>query len=122
VRLFFFIPVSGKQFFWVTIVFCLLGLVYPDGVPEGMVSPFGGVLVGILLGGTPSVLRQIYLRLKLAVLRRRAGAPPVPMSPPSTKGKANPTRRGAPSLRVVQGGADDELRKRRPPKDKRYLN
>ncbi|WP_394821095.1 rhomboid family intramembrane serine protease [Pendulispora albinea] len=122
VRLFFFIPVSGKQFFWVTIGFCLLGIVYPDGVPEGMLSPFGGVLVGILLGGTPSLLRQAYLRIKLGLLRRRVGAPAIPLSPPSTKGKSNPPRRGAPLLRVVQGGADDELRKRRPPKDKRYLN
>ena len=122
VRLFFFVPVSGKQFFWVTIGFCLLGLVYPDGVPEGMASPFGGVLVGILLGGTPSILRQAYLRTKLALLRRRAGAPPMPLSPPTAKGKTSAPRRGAPLLRVVQGGADDELRKRRPPKDKRYLN
>ncbi|WP_394848826.1 rhomboid family intramembrane serine protease [Pendulispora brunnea] len=126
VRLFFLIPVSGRQFFWFTIAMCSLGLVYPGGVPEGMLSPFGGVLVGMLLGGTPSVIRATYLRIKLALLRRQAGAPPVPLSPPAS-GKSKTTtastrRAGAPLLRVVQGGADDELRKRRPPKDKRYLN
>jgi len=122
VRLFFLIPVTGRQFFWVTIGFCVLGVIYPSGVPEGVMSPFGGVAVGLLLGGTPSVLRQVYLRIKLALLRRRAGAPPIPLSPPPGKSKGTSPRRGAPLLRVVQGGADEELRKRRPPKDKRYLN
>lgn len=126
VRLFFVLPVSGKHFLWITIGFCVLGVIYPLGVPEGALSPFGGVLVGLLLGGSPSLLRQAYLRIKLAILRRRAGAPPVPLSPAaSSKGSKTtsaPVRRGAPLLRVVQGGADDELRKRRPPKDKRYLN
>lgn len=124
ILLFFFLPVSGKSLFWITIGFCVLGFVYPDGVPEGLASPFGGVLVGMLLGGTPSALRQVYLRLKLALLRRQAGTPDIEIMPPSSrKPKAPPVRRGqAPLLRVVQGGAEDDLKKRRPPKDKRYLN
>ncbi|HWL88227.1 MAG TPA: rhomboid family intramembrane serine protease, partial [Polyangiaceae bacterium] len=36
VRLFFLIPVTGRQFFWVTIGFCVLGVIYPSGVPEGV--------------------------------------------------------------------------------------
>jgi membrane associated rhomboid family serine protease len=123
ILLFFFLPVSGKSLFWITIGFCLLGFVYPDGVPEGLASPFGGVLAGILLGGTPSALRQAYLRIKLALLRRRVSLPDIEILPPSSKKpKPPPARRGGPLLRVVQGGAEEELRKRRPPKDKRYLN
>ena len=30
--------------------------------------------------------------------------------------------KGGPPLRVVQGGLDDDLKNRKPPKDKRYLN
>jgi membrane associated rhomboid family serine protease len=118
VRLFFFLPVSGKQLFWITIGFCVLGVIFPGGSPEGVFSPFGGVLVGVLLGGTPSVLRSFYLRMKLAVLRRSSGNVAIQplLKPP-------PRRRGSgPPLRVVTGGLEDELKKRRPPKDKRFLN
>lgn len=118
VRLFFFLPVTGKQLFWLTIGFCVLGVIYPAGSPEGVFSPFGGVLVGVLLGGTPSVLRSLYLRIKLALLRRSSGNVSIQplLKPP-------PRRRGSgPSLRVVSGGLEDELKKRHPPKDKRFLN
>jgi len=119
VRLFFFLPITGRQLLWVTIGFCVLGLFYPNGIPEGVAAPFGGVVVGLLFGGTPSVVRAIYLRIKLLFLRRTVGSaavrplvkPPVPRS----RGKAPP-------LRVVPGGLEEELGKRRPPKDKRYLN
>jgi len=118
VRLFFFLPVSGKQLLWITVGFCALGLVYPGSVPEGPLAPFGGVLVGVLLGGTPSALRSLYLRGKLGVLRRRTGG--------SGRGGPFPSRaassRRGPPLRVVQGGGEDDLKKRRPPKDKRFLN
>lgn len=122
VRLFFFLPISGRQLFWVTIGFCCLGLIYPQSVPEGVLTPFGGVLVGVLLGGgSPSPIRTAYLRLKLALLRRRAGVGATPLRAPSRAAAAK--RRGdAPPLRVVPGGLEDELKKRRPPKDKRYLN
>jgi membrane associated rhomboid family serine protease len=118
VRLFFFLPVSGRQLFWLTIGFCVLGVIYPGGSPEGVFSPFGGVLVGVLLGGTPSVLRSFYLRMKLALLRRSSGNVAIQplLKPP-------PRRRGSgPALRVVTGGLEDELKKRPPPKDKRFLN
>ena len=123
VRLFFFLPVSGKQLFWFTIGFCVLGLIYPGSVPEGVAAPFGGVVTGLLLGGTPSVMRTIYLRLKLGVLRQRAGGR-AQMIPKETEGLLTVRRRGgaSPPLRVVQGGLGDDLRKRRPPKDKRFLN
>ena len=122
VRLFFILPVSGRGLFWATIGFCFLGLLYPASVPEGVIAPFGGVLVGVLLAGNPSPLRTAYLRAKLALLRRRAGVEATPLTPPSRPASSRRRPADAPPLRVVSGGLDEELKKRRPPKDKRYLN
>ncbi len=120
VNLFFFLPVRGRVLFWITIGFCVLDLIYPSALPEGVVAPFGGVVAGLLFGGTPSLARTAWLRLRLAVLRRRASTLKVEdvLSP---KPKRRP-RPGAPPLRVVPGGLDEVLRKHVPPKDKRHLN
>jgi membrane associated rhomboid family serine protease len=121
VRLFFFIPVSGRQLFWVTIGFCVLFLVYFQDMNEGAIAPFGGVLTGVLLSGSPSPARAAWLKLKLAVLRRQKNALTVESileGKPTTKRP----RPGAPPLRVVYGGLEDELKKRKDPKDKRHLN
>jgi membrane associated rhomboid family serine protease len=120
VNLFFFVPVRGKFLLWITIGFCVLDLVYPAGLQEGVVAPFGGIVAGLLFGGTPSRLRSLWLRVRLTMLRRRKGglrsedllAPRSPRRP----------RPGAPPLRVVPGGLEEALKKRTPPKDKRYLN
>jgi membrane associated rhomboid family serine protease len=120
VRLFFVVPVRGKWLLWGVIGFAVLHLIFPTVLPEGVVAPFGGIAVGLLFGGSPSLARSTYLRLKLMVLRRRAHsisvgdvlAPRAPRRP----------RPGAPPLRVVSGGVEEALRKREPPKDKRYLN
>jgi membrane associated rhomboid family serine protease len=114
----FFFPVSGKALFWITIAYCFLGLIYPGANPEGAVAPFGGVVSGLLLGGSPSVMRELYLRAKLGVLRRQGDGP----SRGGPRGPGKRSRAGSPPLRVVQGGVEEELRKREPPKDKRYLN
>jgi membrane associated rhomboid family serine protease len=120
VRLFFVVPVRGKWLLWAVIGFAVLHIIFPTVLPEGVVAPFGGIAVGMLFGGTPSLARSMYLRMKLMVLRRRAHsisvgdvlAPRAPRRP----------RPGAPPLRVVSGGVEEALRKREPPKDKRYLN
>ena len=119
VQLFFFLPMTGRVLFWVTIGFCALGLVYPASVPEGAPGPFAGVLTGILLGGNPSILRNAYLRLKLVFLRRQGAAAnvrPLLRDPKAKRG--NP-----PPLRVVRGGIiENDEDEKKPPKDKRYLN
>lgn len=118
---FFFFPVRAKVLFWITIGFCVLNVVYPLGIAEGVGGPFGGAIVGLLLGGTPSVLRTLYLHGKLSLMRRRAThlqSYPPDMRPSP---RAKPTGAGTP-LRVIQGGLEDELRRRSPPKDKRFLN
>jgi len=120
VNLFFFLPVRGRVLFWITIGFCVLDLIYPQGMPEGAVAPFGGVVAGLLFAGTPSLVRKAWLQVRLALLRRSSSAIRVE-DVLSTKPKRRP-RAGVPPLRVVPGGLEEALKKRTPPKDKRYLN
>jgi membrane associated rhomboid family serine protease len=121
VNVFFVIPVRGRWLLWVTIGFCVLDLIYPSPMPEGVVAPFGGVIVGLLLAGSPSLGRTAWLRLKLFFLRRRAASLSVDdVLSPKPRRRARPA--SAPPLRVVSGGLEEALKKRTPPKDKRYLN
>jgi membrane associated rhomboid family serine protease len=120
VRLFFVLPVRGQWLLWATVGFCVLDLIFPAALPEGVVAPFGGVAVGLLLGGSPSPVRAAYLRLKLLLLRRRART--LDVSDAGGSAKPRRPRTGGPPLRVVSGGADEAVHKREPPKDKRYLN
>ncbi len=123
IRFFFFIPMSGKTLFWVTIGLAALALVFAQGAPEGAVAPLGGVLAGLAFGGTPSPARALWLRFRLGVLRRKGTAVTVEsiLEPPSRPRSAKRSGKGPP-LRVVPGGLEDELKNRKPPKDKRYLN
>lgn len=120
IRLYFILPISGRALVWITLGFCGLGLFFPASVTEGVASPFGGFIAGILLSGMPSPLRSLYLRVKLFFLRRRGTSVKIDLDPrPRTTVRK---RAGSPPLRVVVGGLDEDLEKRRPPKDKRYLN
>ncbi len=123
VRLFFVLPITGRAFFWLTIGYCVVNVIWP-GLSEGAVAPFGGVAAGMLLAGDPSPLRRAYLKTKLAYLRRNARATPtaheIAFGKPAPKKK--PRRADGPVLRVLPGGLDEDLAKREPPKDKRYLN
>jgi membrane associated rhomboid family serine protease len=107
-RLYFVLPISGRVLVWITLGFCVLGAFFPSSVPEGIVAPFGGFIAGLLLA--------LYLRAKLGVLRRRGERVQLDVDRPKAKRKP-----GSPPLRVVVGGLED-LEKRPPPKDKRYLN
>jgi membrane associated rhomboid family serine protease len=116
VRLMFFLPVKGKHLFWFAVVYAVAGLIWSADPPEGVMSPFGGIAAGMTMSNSPSILRRTYLELKLALLKRRATAL---RTPPRPTRKA---RSGGPSLRVLPGGLEEELKKRDPPNDKRYLN
>jgi membrane associated rhomboid family serine protease len=123
IRLFFFLPISGKSLYWITIGFAVLALLFMQGTPEGAIAPFGGIVAGILFGGTPSPARSTWLRVKLALMRRQGHALTVESITGSDRPRApKRTSKGGPPLRVVQGGLDDDLKNRKPPKDKRYLN
>jgi membrane associated rhomboid family serine protease len=117
IRLFFFLPMSGSWLLWITIGFCFLELLYKGEIPEGRMAPFGGVITGLVLSGSPSVVRRLYLQAKLWLLRRRgASRVEIEIAPRRKKSRAGPP------LRVVIGGLDESIDKRTPPKDKRYLN
>ena len=118
VRLFFVVPVKGKHLFWFTILYCVLGVLYWDTFTEGAVAPFGGVVVGLLLGGSPSAIRSLWLQARLAILHRQA----TKARPQGSRAASRRPRGGSPPLRIVPGGIEEELKKREPPKDKRYLN
>jgi membrane associated rhomboid family serine protease len=119
VSLFLVLPVRAKTLYWVTIALCVLNLIYPAGLPEGVIAPFGGIVAGLLWGGSPSLARRAWLNVRLAILRRRSGGMGAGdiLSP---KAKRRPG--SGPPLRVVSGGVEETLKKRPPPKDKRYLN
>jgi membrane associated rhomboid family serine protease len=126
IRFMFFLPMSGKTLYWLTIGLAVLALVFLQNTPEGAMAPLGGILTGLLFAGTPSPVRALWLRFRLGSLRRRSkggitveellgDAPARPRSPSKRGGKAPP-------LRIVQGGLEEDLKNRKPPKDKRYLN
>lgn len=123
IRFMFFLPMSGKTLYWITIGGALLALLFLSGSPEGALAPLGGVVAGVLFAGSPSPVRALWLRLRLRGMRKSGNItvhellgdePPRPR--PSVR------RAGKTPLRVVPGGLDDELKNRKPPKDKRYLN
>ena len=114
VQLFMVLPIKGRVLFWITVGFCVLNLVYPAGMPEGVVAPFGGLVAGLLFGGTPSLARTTWLHVRLALLRRQSTSVRVE-DVLSRKPARRPQTRRAP-LRVVPGGLEEVLEKRTPPK------
>ena len=63
-------------------------------------------------------MRTLYLQAKLRFIRRQTGSIGMPL----VRTAPRKPRPGSPPLRIVQGGLDEDLSKRQPPKDKRYLN
>ncbi len=111
VQLFFVIPVTSRMLLISIIGFALLSLVAGARPYEGMISVFGGMGCGWLLGGgTPSPLRKAWLKLRLAQLdseaRRENGR---------RKPRPNPG-----GLRVIPGGRSSDDDDRGP--DGRFLN
>jgi membrane associated rhomboid family serine protease len=118
--MFFVLPMRGSWLLWLSVAYCVFGvLAWDDKMDTGVVAPFGGLITGLLLGGTPSVMRTLWLKVRLALLKKQAGSL---ADRPSAPRPARSTRAGGPPLRVVYGGLEDDLKKRKPPKDKRYLN
>jgi membrane associated rhomboid family serine protease len=95
VRMWFVIPVSATGMVIFIAVMSLLRVVADASGPEGLLSPFGGMFAGWLLGGgTPSPLRRAYLKLKLAQLDREA----------ARGSRSAAERRKDSPLRVIEGG------------------
>jgi membrane associated rhomboid family serine protease len=95
VRLWFVLPVSSSGMVLFIIAMSALRVVAAAPGTEGLLSPFGGMFAGWLLGAsTPSPLRRLYLRLRLAQLDREA----------ARGARDTKARRKASSLRVIEGG------------------
>lgn len=111
VRLFFMLPVSAKHLLTFVVGISVLRLIAVQQAPEGLVSPFGGMLAGWLLGGsTPSPLRRAYLRWRYGALQRQ--------SLRLAAGRSK-RRRGGGRLTVLEGGKNKSNGSGR---DKRTLN
>jgi membrane associated rhomboid family serine protease len=105
VRLFFVLPVTPMMLVGFIFIMSVLSLLARSATPEGLITPFGGMLAGYLFGdGSP--LRRFFLQMKLKKIQAETAA---------LRGSAR-SRAGAPPLRIIHGGQKD------PPKDKRYLN
>src|SRR5262245_45200730 len=110
VRLFFIIPVTGTMLLAFVFFMSVLNVIAQKVPPEGLVTPFGGMLAGYLFSEV-SPLRRVWLRLRLRRLQSQAAALRGVRTSPAGR-----DRLAAHGLRVIQGGGDDK------PKDKRYLN
>jgi membrane associated rhomboid family serine protease len=106
VRLFFVLPVSGTMLLVFVFVMSVLNVLALRAPPEGLVTPFGGMLAGWLFGDF-SPLRRAYLRFRFKQLQAKSVA---------LRGVSTTPRRAGPPLRVIPGG------QKGPPKDKRWLN
>lgn len=95
VRLWFVLPVSSSGMVLFIVAMSFLRVVADASGPEGLLAPFGGMAAGWLLGGgTPSPLRRLYLKLRLAQLDREA----------AQGAEAARQRRKSSPLRVIEGG------------------
>ncbi len=73
VRLMFVLPASANMLLYFVLGMSVLKVIADAQSPEGLLSPFGGMFAGWLLGAsTPSPLRRAYLSLKLHKVEAQA--------------------------------------------------
>jgi membrane associated rhomboid family serine protease len=95
VRLMFVLPVTATGLVVFVVGMSVLRLIAASQTPEGLISPFGGMLAGWLLGGgTPSPLRRLYLRFRLKQLDRQV----------EVDRKARARRAKDAPFKVIEGG------------------
>jgi membrane associated rhomboid family serine protease len=73
INLMFVLPVSSRGLIVFVALLNVMYLIADAGGPHGLIAPFGGMLAGWLLGsGSPSPLRRLWLKLRLAQLDAEA--------------------------------------------------
>ena len=67
------LPVSSRLLIAITVIMNVLYVITAQMPSSGLIAPFGGMLVGWLIGGgSPSPLRRAYLKLRLVQLDAEA--------------------------------------------------
>ncbi len=101
VRLFMVLPVTSGMLLGFVLAMSVLRVLWLANAPEGLLSPFGGMFAGWLLGGsTPSPLRRGWLRFKLRRLDKQA----------ALETSSRKDRVAKSPLRVIEGGRKDETK------------
>jgi membrane associated rhomboid family serine protease len=107
INLMFVIPVTSRGLIIFVVAVNVMYLMAMEVAPEGLLSPFGGMLAGWLFGsGSPSPLRRAWLRFRLARLDAEA----------RREADARRKRVAKSGLQVLEGGRgrDDEEGKKPP--------
>jgi membrane associated rhomboid family serine protease len=106
INLMFVVPVTSRGLIVFVILIDVMYLVAQARVPEGLISPFGGMLAGWLFGASgPSPLRRVWLKLRLAQLDAEA----------RREADARKKRVARSGLQVLEGGrgqdSDNDVKK-----------
>jgi membrane associated rhomboid family serine protease len=106
VNLMFVVPVTSTGLLIFVILLQVMYVIANVSVPEGLISPFGGMLAGWLFGsGSPSPLRRAWLKLRLVQLDAEA----------RREADARKKRVAKSGLQVLEGGrsgdSDDDEKK-----------
>lgn len=95
VMLMFVLPVSSRGLIWFVVGATVLYTFAAATPTSGLIAPFGGMLAGWLLGGgTPSPLRRLWLKMRLAQLDAEA----------RRESKAQKRRAARAGFKVIEGG------------------
>jgi membrane associated rhomboid family serine protease len=105
INLMFVIPVSSRGLIIFVALLNVMYLIADAGGPHGLVAPFGGMLAGYLLGGSPSPLRKAWLKLRLAQLDAEA----------KREAETKKKRIRGSGFQVLEGGAKKRDRDSDPP-------
>jgi membrane associated rhomboid family serine protease len=98
--------ISARTLLVLVILVDVMYVIAQARVPEGLISPFGGMLAGWLFGASgPSPLRRVWLKLRLAQLDAEA----------RREADARKKRVARSGLQVLEGGrardSDDDVKK-----------
>jgi membrane associated rhomboid family serine protease len=95
INLMFVLPVSSRGLIVFVVLVNVMYLIAGAGGPDGLLAPFGGMLAGWLFGGgSPSPLRRLWLKLRLAQLDAEA----------RREAASKKKRRSESGFQVIEGG------------------